>query len=122
MHSSDDEAADDDDEGDGFGRGRKYSSDEEQIEETADEKRLRLAKEYLARMKKDTDDADEEEVTDRAISSKLMQQAVRLRRRWLMQLALQYYVGDIDDDDDDNDVGDGCVVITTNSEKSLANI
>jgi len=31
-------------------------------------------------------------------------------------------VGDIDDDDDDNDVGDGCVVITINSEKSLANI
>jgi ribosomal RNA-processing protein 9 len=126
------EDAMDDDDGDGRarraegrGRGREEEESEEEIEETADEKRLRLAKSYLDKLRaeeaeaggdSDEDDEDEEDARNmdshdrlaNRLKNEAMHKSGRVRREIARRVVAPTF-GDEDeaseDDDDDDRAG-----------------
>ena len=122
------EDAMDDDDGDdrarraeGRGRGREEEESEEEFEETADEKRLRLAKSYLDKLRaeeaeaggdSDEDEEDEEDARgnmdshDRLanrLKNEAMHKSGRVRREIARRVVAPTFGDDDDDDDDDDD-------------------
>ncbi|TMW68536.1 hypothetical protein Poli38472_006004 [Pythium oligandrum] len=97
-----DSDADDDDEGHA-GRGGESSSDDEEEEmearETAQEKRLRLAKEYLSKITEQEDDEEEDTTgVEERVTARLHQDALEAMGKLFKQVASKYEEFEFDTD------------------------